>query len=387
MATASLLITVHLLIATYFCRSNPYRKEETMHGNVTVRNVHPVERQLETTDAKTDVCKFTNLLIAEKRCHRGVGYKNSVSRFHMYVLSKVYKLHLELVDKTYKTQKGDKFDIYEPKHRVVTSTKYKDRIPQASFVLNYMYKFIIPNLIDNNYACIKNKGVDNARNAFKEILMMSSINDYCLKADLKSYFDSIKHEKLFYEMDELIPDAWAKAYYTDVVNSNGQDIGISLGSEINQLSAVSFLNKLDHLLDRGRCLRYMDDFVFIGTKDECKKALALIESECDRLGVRVSAKKTYIQPVKNPIKFLGFSFLKHDSGKITMKRLKDKLNNEKRKLRRMKKSKVAFDDVLKHYQCVRATMKKGSRSGVVKLDKYFNELFKEEAKEYASQKK
>ena len=152
MATASLLITVHLLIATYFCRSNPYRKEETMHGNVTVRNVHPVERQLETTDAKTDVCKFTNLLIAEKRCHRGVGYKNPVSRFHMYVLSKVYKLHLELVDETYKTQKGDKFDIYEPKHRVVTSTKYKDRIPQASFVLNYMYKFIIPNLIDNNYA-------------------------------------------------------------------------------------------------------------------------------------------------------------------------------------------------------------------------------------------
>ena len=78
--------------------------------------------------------------------------------------------------------------------------------------------------------------------------------------------------------------------------------------------------------------------------------------------------------------------MKHPNGKITMKRIKSKLNNEKRKLRRMKKSKVAFNEILKHYECVRATMKKGSRSGVVKLDKYFDNLFREELTEHAYKK-
>lgn len=358
-----------------------------MHGNVTVRNLYPVERRTETTSSKFEVCNYSKLLDAEKRCHRRVGYKNSVSRFHMYVLSKVYNdIYMPLLKDEYKTQKGEQFEIYDPKYRIVTSTKYKDRIPQASFVINYMYKYIIPNLIDNNYACIKNKGVDDARNSFIEILKNADSSDCCLCADLKGYFDSIVHEILFKEMICFINDEWAFNYYKDVINSNGKDIGIGLGSEINQLSAVSFLNKLDHLLDDENYARYMDDFRFVGTKEECEQALKIIKEECTRLHLELSSKKTYIQPVKNPIKFLGFTFLKKGD-KITLKRIKGKLNNEKRKLRRMKKAKVAFPKILEHYKCVRATMKKGNRSGVVKLDKYFNKLFEKELEEYANKKK
>ena len=356
-----------------------------MHDNATVRNIYPGESQTETAVQET-VCKFTNLLLTEQRCHRSVGYKNSVSRFHMYVMSKVYELHRSLMDETYHTQKGEQFEIFDPKHRIVTSTKYRDRIPQASFVVNFMYKEIIPELIRNNFACIKGKGADNAREAFKTILRSAHMDDYCLCADLKGYFDSIMHETLLNEMSQYVYDTWALNYYEDVINSNGQQTGIGLGSEINQLSAVSFLNRLDHLLDNGFYVRYMDDFRFIGTKNECEKILKLIEDECRRLHLRLSKNKTYIQPVKNPIKFLGFTFLRHPAGRITLKRIKSKLTNEKRKLRRMKKSKVAFQQVLEHYECVRAAMKKGSRSGVVKLDRYFNSLFRKELESYADQK-
>lgn len=354
-----------------------------MHGNATVRNVYPGESQTETAVQAT-VCEYSNLLLAEQRCHRSVGYKNSVSRFHMYAMSKTYELHQSLMNGSYRTQKGEQFEIFDPKHRIVTSTKYRDRIPQASFVVNFMYKEIIPQLIDNNYACIKGKGVDNAREVFKDILRKSDMNDYCLCADLKGYFDSISHESLLKEMSQYLYDAWASHYYTDVVNSNGQPTGIGLGSEINQLSAVSFLNKLDHLLNNGSYERYMDDFRFVGTKSECEQVLKLIEEECTRLHLALSKNKTYIQPIKNPIKFLGFTFLKHPTGKITLKRIKSKLNNEKRKLRRMKKSKVAFQQILEHYKCVRAAMKKGSRSGVVKLDRYFNKLFGKELEDYVN---
>lgn len=356
-----------------------------MHGNATVRNVYPGESQTETT-VQTTVCNYSNLLLAEQRCHRSVGYKNSVSRFHMHVLSKTYELHRSLMNRTYHTQKGKQFKIYDPKYRIVTSTKYIDRIPQASFVVNFMYKDIIPGLIANNYACIKGKGVDNARKALKDILRETRMDDYCLCADLKGYFDSISHKALLDEMSQYLRDTWTAGYYTDVINSNDQQTGIDLGSEINQLSAVAFLNRLDHQLNNGSYVRYMDDIRFTGTKDECRQALKLIENECIRLRLRLSKNKTYIQPVKSPIRFLGFTFLKHHTGKITLKRIRSKLNNEKRKLRRMKESKVAFKQVLEHYRCVRTAMKKGNRSGVVKLDRYFNRLFRKELTEYADKK-
>ena len=351
--------------------------EETKHDNAIVRNSHPAERQTETI-SKYDVCNLSALMSAEERCHRGVGYKNSVSRYHMLALSKNYDTLQELINGKYKTQKGDSFEIFEPKHRTVTSTKYKDRIPQTSFVLNYIYPKVISKLIDNNFSCIKDRGVDAAREEFKRILRLHTPNDYVLKADLKGYFESIDHEKLFEVMSEYINDIWAMEYYQDVINSNEQEIGITLGSEINQLSAVAFLNKLDHMLDDGDYERYMDDFAYVGTKEECEKALKIIEKVTSSLGLTLSNKKTYIQSLKQPVKFLGFTFLLHDTGKVTMKRCKDKLNNEKRKLRRMKKKNIPFDKIMEHYTCVRAVMKKGSRSGVVKLDRYFNNLFVEE---------
>lgn len=358
-----------------------------MHGNATVRNICPGESQKETTNVKTEVCKYSNLLLAEKRCHRNVGYKNSVSRYHMHLLSKTYDLHASLVNGKYRTQMGEEFEIYDPKYRIVTSTRYKDRIPQSSFVVNYMYKEVIPKLIQNNFACIKGKGVDNARNTFRDILKKSNMDNYCLCADLKGYFDSVRHDVLQKEMEKYIKDEWAMQYYMDVINSNKKEIGIGLGSEINQLSAVTFLNELDQMLDNGKYERYMDDFRYIGTKDECEKVLRMIREECSRLHLNISDKKTYIQSVKNPIKFLGFTFLKHPNGKITLKRIKSKLNNEKRKLKRMKESKIPFCKIMEHYQCVRNTMKKGNRSGVMKLDRYFNKLFRKETESYANQKK
>lgn len=128
--------------------------EETKHDNAIVRNSHPAERQTETI-SKYDVCNLSALMSAEERCHRGVGYKNSVSRYHMLALSKNYDTLQELINGKYKTQKGDNFEIFEPKHRTVTSTKYKDRIPQTSFVLNYIYPKVISKLIDNNFHVLK----------------------------------------------------------------------------------------------------------------------------------------------------------------------------------------------------------------------------------------
>lgn len=346
------------------------------------RNCHPVafrfgQVQTEATDAKASVCKLTSLLEAEHRCHRLVGYKNSVSRFHQLVLSSCYRLHKEMMNDEYRTKYGDEFEIFEPKYRIVTTTHYRDRIPQASFILNWWYPNVVPYLIENNHACMKGRGVDNARNAFRDMVRSSTRSDYCLCADMKSYFGTINHEKLSEVVDPMLGNKWASWYFSDVINCNGQDAGIGLGSEIDQLSATTFPNDLDHKLERlGKYVRYMDDFRFIGTLEKCKEALEIIRTWAGEMKLMISEKKTFIQRLDRPIAFLGFTYLKHETGKVTAKRIRSKTNREKRKLRKMKEKGVPLERVADHYQCVRAVYKKGTRSQMVRLDRYYNNLFK-----------
>ena len=351
-----------------------------MPKNNNKRNMHPDYGRKEAaetlaTPARETVCSLNNMLEAEDRTHRNVGYKNSVSRYHMLKMSKCNALCNELIDGTYEPQKGEKHEVFEPKYRLVTSSKYKDRIVQSSFITNYYYETVIPNLIQNNFACIKDRGVDLARETFKAILAEASMDDFCLKVDMKDYFGSIIHENLYGELFELITDEWARAFFIQTCENSSNPNGLDLGSEVYQLAATSFPNKLDHMLDNGKFIRYQDDLIFVGNREECTEALRLIRAETDRLNLTISEKKTYIQTVKNPIRFLGFTFWRHESGRVTMKRLPEKIRKEKRKLKRMKDKGVPIERVEEHYKSVRECLRKGSRSDLMKMDRYFNELF------------
>lgn len=345
------------------------------------RNAHPAnaetQRQTETT-VDMAVCAYPTLLKMAKRCHRRVGYKNSVSRFDMLVMTKVYQIYLKLIRYEYHTGVGITFEVFEPKYRIVTSTTYSDRIPQASFVQNCFYPRIIPNLIDNTFACIKGRGVDKARSTFKEMIRSADEEDMCFCTDMSGYFKSIRHDKLFREIGEYI-DGWDIFFFRDVVNCEGADVGLSLGSEMNQLSATFLLNRLDHRLSEiGKYVRYMDDIRFVGPKEACIQALKICEEETSKLSIKMSKKKTYIQPIKRPVQFLGYTFLRHPTGRVTMKRLSDKLNHDKRKVRKMHALGVPLGRVADHVQSERAVLKKGNRNTLIKYDKFIKSLYGKE---------
>jgi len=332
----------------------------------------------ETEATARAVCGLNALLRSETRAHRKVGYKNSVSRFHMLVMSRCNELRHELINRTYKPQKGEIHEVFEPKHRITVSAKYRDRVPQSSFITNYFYPNVVPNLIDANYACLKGRGVDKARKRLKEILREADMDDWCLKTDMANYFASIDHDILLQETGKYIPDPWAHWFYEVTLQNTAQPVGVDLGSEVYQLSGTSFPNSLDHLADDGYYIRYQDDIIYIGTKERCGEMLKIIREEAARLKLTLSEKKTFIQPIKRPVKFLGYSFLRKPSGRITMKRLPEKGRKERRKLRKMKKKGVSIERIEEHYRSVRESLKRGSRSYMMKTDRYYNNLFKGE---------
>lgn len=337
-------------------------------------NARPAERRIEAT-AQAAVCGLNPLLLGECRAHRRVGYKNSVSSFHLLTMSKCYKLKRGLMHGTYRPQRGETHEVYEPKYRVTVSSKYPDRVVQAAFVVNYFYQHVIPRLIKNNFACIKGRGVDAAREALKDILRHASMDDWALKADMQNYFASIVHAALYGEICPMLPDAWARAYYAQTVENTGAPVGLDLGSEVYQLSATSLLNRLDHALDSGKYVRYQDDLLFVGSKAECQRALEIIKTEAARLRLTVHPHKTYVQPIARPVAFLGFTYLRHESGRVTAKRLPDKIRHERRKLRHMLRKGVPMARVRAHWQSARECLKKGARGDLCKMDHFTDELF------------
>ena len=296
----------------------------------------------------------------------------------MLVLSNCYKIHEYMLSPNYKVDPGKEFDIYYPKHRTVCSIPYRVRIPQTSFILNYYYPRIIPLLSTNNCACIKGRGIGLAHKIFKDVLRRSSRYHYCLILDIKKYFPSIDHDKLFEKMSIYLKDKWAKDFYILNVNSNGRIVGLDLGSEINQLSATTFLDMFDKTFSAHLFIRYADDMRFFGTWSECNVVKDIVSDLLASYGLKVNQNKTYVQKVSKPIPFLGYTFLLHKTGRITAKRDKSKIKQEKRRLRKMKQIRVPFDRVKEHYNSVRSGLLVGTRSTITKMDHFFNYLFKEE---------
>ena len=297
---------------------------------------------------REEVCSFSNLHKALCICSVNVRWKDSVMRFSQHSLSTVMALKESLDDGTYKLSPYTNFVIHEPKTRLITSTRFKDRIFQRSLCDNYVYKELTKDFLPTNFACQVDKGTDRARECLKSFMRQfhssNKLNGFYLKVDLHDYFGSTTHTVAKAAVSKRVPDKWARDELFKIIDSfnPGTGKGIGLGSQVSQLIQLAVLDDLDHFiveqLGIKYYLRYMDDFILLHPSQKyLKECLARIKLELDKLELTINEKKTMIQPLKHPIKFLGFSFLLHPTGRVTCKLLPKNYKAEKRKLRKLVK--------------------------------------------------
>ena len=110
----------------------------------------------------------------------------------------------------------------------------------------------------------------------------------------------------------------------------------------------------------------------------CKK---VISDKLSALGLKLSAKKTQIYPVSQPIHFLGFSFKLTGSGKVLMFVLSKKVTHERRKLRKLVKlcgqQVLTREDVDKCYTAWMAHACKGNSYNLINsMTAYYNSLWR-----------
>lgn len=143
---------------------------------------------------------------------------------------------------------------------------------------------------------------------------------YVIDADLKSYFDTIPHEKLIGMVKETVVDGsvlellkkFLKAGVLEGGSFQINENGTPQGGVISPLLANIYLHPLDQVMsERGhRLTRYADDFVICcktqkGAERVMKSAVRLLERE---MGLTVHPEKTKIVNSKRE----SFVFLGHE---------------------------------------------------------------------------
>lgn len=117
----------------------------------------------------------------------------------------------------------------------------------------------------------------------------------------------------------------------------GQSVGkgLPIGNYTSQFFANLYMNELDYFIKRSmkikKYLRYVDDVVVISENVEKLRTLPMVIDNFlrEKLTLRLSKKKTIIQPVKRGIEFLGY-FIKPTHTLVknnVVSRLKNKLRN------------------------------------------------------------
>jgi RNA-directed DNA polymerase len=152
---------------------------------------------------------------------------------------------------------------------------------------------------------------------------------YIVDADLKSYFDTIPHDRLMSRLRERLADgrvlqlieSFLKAGIMEGLTEWEPETGAPQGAVLSPLLSNIYLNPLDHqMVSWGQeMVRYADDFVILcRSQTEAEQALANVRQWCEAEGLTLHPTKTRIVDVrKDGFDFLGYHFQTTRQGRLT----------------------------------------------------------------------
>jgi RNA-directed DNA polymerase len=172
---------------------------------------------------------------------------------------------------------------------------------------------------EQSYGFRPRRGCQEALKRVEELLDEGYI--WVVDADLKNYFDTIRHEEMMKLIAEKIADgrvlklvsAMLKQGVIKEMEETEPEAGTPQGSAISPLMSNIYLDRLDHKMEReGReMVRYADDFVILcRSEQEAKQALEEVREWTAKAGLQLHPEKTRIVDAreKGGFDFLGYHY-------------------------------------------------------------------------------
>ena len=128
------------------------------------------------------------------------------------------------------------------RHIIVPTVK---EVVVQHMMTNVLQDIFMPSMYEHSYASIPGKGLHKAVKVVKKWIQKDHKNTkYCLKLDIKKFFDSVDQDVLLAKLRKIIRDDKFFRYVEMVVRT--VDKGIPLGFVTSQWFANFLLTELDH---------------------------------------------------------------------------------------------------------------------------------------------
>lgn len=256
------------------------------------------------------ICSMENLRLAYKNSRKGKAKKKLVKMVDENPEKYLQEIRESLLNKTYKTSKYRSFILRErEKNRnVVDLPYYPDRIVHWALMIHIepIFKRLF---IQDTYAAIPGKGSHKALYKLHKFMKDKEGTKYCLKLDVKKYFNNIDKDVLKKMLRKYIKCNDTLWLLDEIIDSYPQ--GIPIGNYTSQYFGNFFLTGLDHWLKEVKrvkyYLRYMDDMIILApTKTELHQLRQDIAEYIKPLGLELKHNYQVFPTDARGIDYVGY---------------------------------------------------------------------------------
>jgi RNA-directed DNA polymerase len=270
--------------------------------------------------------------------------EQTVAHFERQAEAELARLHEQMRDGTYRPQPVRRAWIPKPgskERRPLGIPAVRDRVVQGALrhVLEPIFE---TEFAEHSYGFRPGRGAKEALRRVDTLLKAGHV--WVVDADLKSYFDTIPHDRLLALVKARVADGRVLALVESFLRvgvleeSKGwrpTELGTPQGGVISPLLANLYLNPFDHQMARAgwELVRYADDFVILCRSEaEAQAALSQVRDWVKEAGLGLHPEKTRIVNAAQPggFDFLGYHFERGMKWprKKSLKKLKETLRKK-----------------------------------------------------------
>jgi RNA-directed DNA polymerase len=257
--------------------------------------------------------------VADNQGASGVDHV-TIPMFETHLDDELRRLSEQLRDGTYRPQTIRRHYIPKPgsqELRPLGIPTVRDRVVQTALRL-VLEPIFEREFAEHSYGFRPGRGCKDALRRVDDLLKAGY--SYVVDADLKSYFDTIPHDRLMALVGQKVSDgrvlslieAFLKQGVLDGLREWTPEMGSPQGAVISPLLSNIYLNPLDQVMAREgfEMVRYADDFVILcRSPEDAARALARVQGWVAAAGLSLHPTKTRIvHATEDGFDFLGYRF-------------------------------------------------------------------------------
>lgn len=285
----------------------------------------------ETDDLYDRLASFEHLLLAYRKAARGKRSREDVASFDYHLEGQLLWLRNELRAETYRPGPYRRYQIRDPKPRVISAASFRDRVVHHALCA-CIEPLFERRFIRDSYANRRFKGIHAALDRCQQFARHYR---YVLRCDIVQFFPSIDLDILRFQLERVIQDARVLRLCRLILAGGSHELtdqydlalfpgddpavaaarprGLPIGNQTSQFWANCYLNPLDHFIKSElRCpayLRYVDDFALFSDEKAMlwQWKAAIVAFLGHQLRLTLHDRESTVSPVMAGIPFLGFT--------------------------------------------------------------------------------